>query len=58
MIASGSAISAPAPMPWKARNAASIIIDVENAESVDPRMKITMPMMNSGRRPKMSESLP
>ena len=34
MIASGSDISAPAPMPWKARKPASMIIDVENVEII------------------------
>ena len=58
MMASGSAIRAPAPIPWNARKAASIIIDVEKAESVDPRMKTMIPRMKSGRRPKMSLSLP
>ena len=45
MIASGSDISAPAPMPWNARKAASMVIDVDSVESSDPRMKTAMPKM-------------
>ena len=58
MIASGSDISAPAPMPWKARNPASMNIEVENDDASEPMRKTTIPKMYSGRRPKMSESLP
>ena len=58
MMASGSDMSAPAPMPWKPRKAASMIIEVENDESSEPRMNTLMPKMYSGRRPKRSESLP
>jgi hypothetical protein len=58
MIASGSDISAPAPMPCTARKAASMSIEVDIDDRTAPRMKTTMPKMYSGRRPKMSESLP
>jgi len=58
MIASGSAIRPPAPMPWMARNPASSRIEVENPEAIDPTMKIEIAVMNSGRRPKMSDNLP
>lgn len=58
MIASGIDIRPPAPRPWIARNAASSIIEFEKEAANDPRMKTTMAKMNSGRRPKMSDSLP
>ena len=45
MIASGSDMSAPAPMPWKARKPASISIDVENDESSEPIRNTAMPKM-------------
>ena len=45
-------------MPWKARNPASMIIDVENDDRNDPTMNTPRPKVYSGRRPKMSESLP
>ncbi len=41
-----------------ARNTASSIIDVENDARIEPMMKMTIAKMNSGRRPKMSDSLP
>ena len=58
MIASGIDIRPPAPRPWMARNTASSIIEVEKVARIEPMMKMTMAMMNSGRRPKMSDSLP
>ena len=58
MMASGIDMRPPAPRPWIARNAESSIIDVEKLAAIDPTMKITIAMMKSGRRPKMSESLP
>ena len=58
MIASGSDIRPPAPRPWIARNAASSNIEVEKPARSEPIMKIAIAMMNSGRRPKMSLSLP
>ena len=45
MIASGRDIRAPAPMPWKARNPASMIIDVEKLDSSEPTMNTPMPKM-------------
>jgi hypothetical protein len=41
----------PAPMPWNARKAASIGIEVANELASDPRMKIEMANRNSGRLP-------
>ncbi len=58
MIASGSDIRPPAPRPCSARNPASMSIEVENDAASDPRMKMPIAVRNSGRRPKMSESLP
>ena len=58
MIASGIDIRPPAPRPWMARNAASSIMEVEKLARIEPMMKTTIAKMNSGRRPKMSESLP
>ena len=58
MIANGIDIRPPAPSPWIARNAASWIIDVEKLARIEPIMNTTIAKMNSGRRPKMSESLP
>jgi hypothetical protein len=58
MIASGSDIRPPAPMPCTARNPASISMDVEKLDSTDPAMKIEMLRMMSGRRPNRSDSLP
>ena len=58
MMASGSDISPPAPRPWKARNAASISIEVEKLDRNEPATKMLMLMMNSGRRPNRSDSLP
>ncbi len=37
---------------------ASSSIEVENAARIEPITKMTIAMMNSGRRPKMSDSLP
>ena len=45
-------------MPWTARNAASEYIDHANVHSTDPIRKIEIAIMNSGLRPKMSDSLP
>ncbi len=45
MIASGSDMSAPAPMPWNARKAASMTIEVEKVESSEPSTKTLMPKM-------------
>ena len=58
MIASGIDMRPPAPRPWMARKTASSTIDVENVARIEPMMKMTIAMMNSGRRPKMSDSLP
>ena len=58
MIASGSDIRPPAPMPWIARKPASISIEVENDEASEPTTKMLIAKMNSGRRPKRSLSLP
>ena len=38
-------------MPWTARKAASMYIEVENALSSDPRMNTEIAVMNSGLRP-------
>ncbi len=45
MMARGSDMSAPAPMPWKPRKAASMIIDVENDDISEPMTKTEMPKM-------------
>ncbi len=58
MIASGSDIRPPAPRPWKARNAARPSIDVAKLDSSEPSTKMPMLVMNSGRRPNWSDSLP
>jgi hypothetical protein len=58
MIASGSAMRPPAPTPCSARKAASSYIVWAKPDATDPTRKIEMAMMKSGRRPKMSESLP
>ncbi len=58
MIASGSDIRPPAPRPWKARKAARPSMDVAKLERNEPSTKMLMLVMKSGRRPKMSESLP
>lgn len=58
MIASGNDIRPPAPRPWQARNAANSTMDVAKLDSSEPRMKMPMLVMNSGRRPNWSESLP
>ena len=48
----------PAPMPWKARKAASMGIEPANAHSTDPARNTTMAATNSGLRPWVSDSLP
>ena len=58
MMASGIDMRPPAPRPCTARKAASSSIEVENDARIEPTMKTTIAMMNSGRRPKMSDSLP
>ncbi|MBM7804032.1 hypothetical protein JOE58_003283 [Curtobacterium luteum] len=45
MIARGSDMSAPAPMPCTARKPASMIIEVDMDDRTAPRMKTTMPKM-------------
>ena len=51
MIASARDIRPPAPRPWKARNPASMYIDVARPQSAEPVMKIVIAIMNSGLRP-------
>ena len=51
MIASASGIRPPAPMPWNARNAASMYIDWASPHSAEPATKIVIAIMNSGLRP-------
>ena len=58
MMARGSDIRPPAPRPCTARNAASMIMEVEKLLRIEPVMKMLMLRMNSGRRPNRSESLP
>ncbi len=58
MIASGSAMSPPAPSPCRARKTASWYIESAKPAATEPTRKIAIAMMNSGRRPKMSLSLP
>ncbi len=58
MMASGIDMSPPAPSPWMARNTASSVIEVEKLARIEPITKMTIAKMNSGLRPKMSDSLP
>src|SRR4051794_4542217 len=58
MIASASEKRPPAPMPWKARNAASWYIDWASPDRADPTTKIEIAAMKYGRRPYRSLSLP
>ena len=51
MIASTSVNRPPAPIPWIARNPASMYIDVANEHSADPTMKIVIANMKSFLRP-------
>ena len=51
MIASASDIRPPAPRPWTARKAAREYIEVANADSAEPTMKIEMATMKSFLRP-------
>ncbi len=48
----------PAPSPCNALKAASSNMLVANPAVAEPIMKITIPTMNKGLRPKMSPSLP
>ena len=41
----------PAPRPWKARNAASSYIEVENVQAIEPMTKMLIAIRNIGRRP-------
>lgn len=59
MIARASENRPPAPpMPWKARKAASMYIDVDSVQSAEPAMKTAMAKMKNGLRPYWSDSLP
>ncbi len=51
MMANAIDIRPPAPMPWRARNAASMYIDVDKPHSAEPTMKIVIANRNSGLRP-------
>ena len=51
MMASASGNRPPAPMPWNARNAASMYIEVARPHSADPTMKMVIAIMNSFLRP-------
>jgi hypothetical protein len=50
--------TAPAPRPWRKRNATSAPIERASPHSTDPARNTTMPAMNTGLRPRRSESLP
>ncbi len=58
MIASDSENRPPAPSPWKARNAASMYIDVENELAAEPTMKMRIAARKNFLRPYMSLNLP
>src|SRR5947207_8574447 len=51
MIASASENSPPAPRPWTARNAASMYIDVANAQAAEPMRKMEIAVRKRGLRP-------
>ena len=51
MIASASDIRPPAPRPWKARNAASSIIEVEKVQATEPTTKMVIAARKYGLRP-------
>ncbi len=51
MMASASENRPPAPRPWYARNAASMYIDVENAQAAEPVMKMVIAIKKNGLRP-------
>ena len=51
MMASASDIRPPAPMPWRARNPASMYIEVASPQRAEPTMNTTMANMNSVLRP-------
>ena len=51
MIASAKVNRPPAPMPWKARNAASMYIEFDSPHSAEPITKIVMASMKNGLRP-------
>ena len=51
MIVSASENKPPAPRPWKARKAASSVIEVANPLSAEPTTKTEIAMRNNGRRP-------
>ncbi len=50
--------TAPAPMPWIARNRMSVGMLHAMPHSMDPRRNTAMPKNITGLRPKTSASLP